>query len=31
MVRGRGLKIAPRCSFVRAYLGKHPEFRDLPA
>lgn len=30
-MRQRGLKIVPRCSFVRAYLAKHPEFRDLVA
>jgi predicted GNAT family acetyltransferase len=30
-VRARGLKIVPRCSFVHAYLDKHPEFRDLVA
>lgn len=24
----RGLKIAPRCSFVADYLAKHPEFRS---
>jgi uncharacterized protein len=27
--RARGLKVAARCSFVRAYLDKHPEFHDL--
>ena len=30
-VRARGLKIVPRCSFVRAYLDKHPEDNDLLA
>jgi len=29
--RARGLKVVPRCSFVRAYLAKHPEFHDLVA
>jgi len=29
--RARGLKIVPRCSFVSAYLAKHPEFQDLVA
>jgi len=29
--RARGLKIVPRCPFVRAYLDKHPEYRDLLA
>jgi len=31
IARARGLKVAPRCPFVRAYLAKHPEFRDLLA
>jgi len=26
--RARGLKVVARCSFVRAYLEKHPEFQD---
>jgi predicted GNAT family acetyltransferase len=29
--RARGLKIAPRCSFVKAYVDKHPEVHDLLA
>jgi predicted GNAT family acetyltransferase len=29
IVRARGLKIVPRCPFVRAYLDKHPERPDL--
>jgi predicted GNAT family acetyltransferase len=29
--RARGLKVVPRCAFVRAYLAKHPEFRDIVA
>jgi uncharacterized protein len=29
--RGRGLKIVPGCSFVRDYVDKHPEVRDLLA
>lgn len=29
MVRTLGLKVVARCSFVRAYIGKHPEFQDL--
>jgi uncharacterized protein len=29
IVRARGLKIVPRCPFVRAYVSKHPEFHDL--
>jgi predicted GNAT family acetyltransferase len=31
IARARGLKVMPRCPFVRAYLAKHPEFRDLLA
>lgn len=27
--RDRGLKVIPQCEFVRAYIGKHPEYRDL--
>jgi len=29
IARARGLKVVPRCPFVRAYLGKHPEYGDL--
>lgn len=29
--RARGLKVAPRCPFVRAYLANHPEYSDLAA
>ena len=28
-VRARGLKVIPRCGFVRAYMRRHPEFDDL--
>jgi predicted GNAT family acetyltransferase len=28
-VRAQGLKVVPRCPFVSAYMGKHPEFNDL--
>jgi uncharacterized protein len=31
IARARGLKVVPRCPFVRAYLAKHPEFHDLLA
>jgi uncharacterized protein len=31
IARKRGLKVVPRCPFVRAYLGQHPEFSDLLA
>jgi predicted GNAT family acetyltransferase len=27
--RTDGLKVAARCSFVSAYLRKHPEFNDI--
>jgi hypothetical protein len=30
-VRARGLKVVPLCSFVRAYVGRHPEYADLVA
>jgi predicted GNAT family acetyltransferase len=29
LVRAQGLKVASKCPFVSAYLGKHPEFNDL--
>ena len=29
--RARGLKVVPRCPFVRAYLAKHPAYSDLVA
>jgi predicted GNAT family acetyltransferase len=28
-VRARGLKLTPRCPFVRAYIDKHSEYADL--
>ena len=31
IARARGLKIVPRCPFVRSYVNKHPEFQDLVA
>jgi predicted GNAT family acetyltransferase len=31
IARARGLKVVPRCPFVRAYLAKHRESRDLLA
>jgi predicted GNAT family acetyltransferase len=31
IARARSLKVMPRCAFVRAYIAKHPEFRDLVA
>ena len=30
-IRARGLKVVPRCSFVRAYIANHPEFQNLLA
>ena len=30
-VRAEGLKVAPRCGFVAAYVERHPEHRDLLA
>ena len=30
-VRADGLKVVPRCGFVRHYIDTHPEFQDLLA
>lgn len=30
-VRERGLKVVPRCGFIRAYMRRHPEYDDLVA
>jgi predicted GNAT family acetyltransferase len=30
-VRAEGGKVVPRCSFVAAYMRRHPEFADLRA
>lgn len=27
--KGRGLAVAPTCSFVTGYIRRHPEYRDL--
>jgi predicted GNAT family acetyltransferase len=27
--RAQGLKVVPRCSFVAAFMSRHPEFNDL--
>jgi uncharacterized protein len=29
--RAQGLKVAPRCAFVGAYMARHPEYHDLLA
>lgn len=29
--RDRGLKVIPQCPFVKAYIDRHPEYRDLLA
>jgi hypothetical protein len=29
--RRQGLKVVVRCSFIRAFMTKHPEFNDLLA
>ncbi|MCW6531625.1 MULTISPECIES: GNAT family N-acetyltransferase [Sphingomonas] len=29
--RDQKLKVIPQCSFVRAYIARHPEYRDLLA
>ena len=28
-VRAEGLKVIPQCPFVKAWIGKHPEYKDL--
>lgn len=30
-VRARGLKVVPRCPFIKSYIGKHLEYQDLLA
>ena len=29
LARAQGLKVVPVCPFVKAWLGKHPEYRDV--
>ena len=29
--RDRGLRVTPRCSFLKAYMERHPEYLDLMA
>jgi predicted GNAT family acetyltransferase len=31
LIRAEGLKVKPLCPFVKAYIGKHPEYADLLA
>lgn len=28
-LRAEGRKVVPRCEFVAAHIGRHPEYRDL--
>lgn len=28
-LRSRGLGVVPTCAFVRSYIDRHPEYRDL--
>jgi uncharacterized protein len=28
-VRAAGMKVIPACPFVKAWIGKHPEYKDL--
>ena len=28
-IRARGLKVLPLCSFIEAYIKRHPEYQDL--
>jgi hypothetical protein len=30
-LRAKGAKVVPRCEFVAAYVGRHPEYRDMVA
>jgi predicted GNAT family acetyltransferase len=31
LIRARADKVAPRCGFVRAFIARHPEYKDLMA
>lgn len=31
LIRAEGLRVVPRCSFVAAYMARHPETGDLLA
>ena len=28
-IRARGLRVVPRCPFIAAFIGRHPEYADL--
>lgn len=28
-VRAEGMKVIPSCPFVKAWIGKHPQYKDL--
>ena len=30
-IRARGLQVTVKCPFIRAFLARHPEYRDLAA
>ncbi|QXJ24818.1 N-acetyltransferase [Actinomadura graeca] len=30
-VRAKGLTVVPRCPFIRTWIDKHPDYRDLVA
>ena len=30
-IRRRGLRVVPRCPFIRAYIERHPDYADLVA
>ncbi|RZJ35793.1 MAG: hypothetical protein EOO51_04270 [Flavobacterium sp.] len=31
LLRDKGIKVAPLCSFVAAYIARHPEYQDMVA
>jgi hypothetical protein len=31
LVRSRGERVVPRCSFVASYIARHPQYADLVA
>jgi predicted GNAT family acetyltransferase len=28
-VRGRGLRVVPKCPFIKAWIERHPDYQDL--